>query len=262
MSGRAWPEDATVDVWVAPLDAPPPVLDRLSAVLSPAERRRAEAYRSGDDARRFSAARGWLRHVLAAVLGVEPAAVPLSEDAGKPRLLPSGSPPRFNVSHAGELAVVAVASFEVGVDIEDARAGRRWSGVVPVTCAPREAAALAELPEDEREEAFLAVWTAKEAYLKATGEGLAVAPDRIVVGRPAPDGHTAVRVDDGEPRWWVRPVRPADGYVGAVAAQGTHWGIRLRPTSVLDSRRDPGARRRLDPVRSGRPTEDERTETP
>ena len=249
-----------MDVWVAPLDGPPPVLDRLTAVLSPAERRRAEAYHSAADARRFSAARGWLRHVLGAVLGLEPAAVPVSEDPGKPRLL-LGDPPRFNVSHAGELAVVAVASFEVGVDVEHARSGRRWSDLVPLTCSPREAGALAELPEDEREEAFLSVWTAKEAYLKATGDGLAVPPDPVVVGRPTPQGHTPVRVD-GEPRWWVRPVRPADGYVGAVAAEGTRWGIRLRPTSVLDRRPVPGARRRLDPVRSGRPTEDERTETP
>jgi 4'-phosphopantetheinyl transferase len=259
--GRAWPQDATVDVWVAPLDAPPPVLDRLSAALSPAERRRAAAYRSASDARRFSAARGWLRHVLGDVLGLEPAAVPVSEDPGKPRLL-LGGPPRFNLSHAGELVVVAVASFEVGVDVEDARSGRRWSDVAPVTCSPREAAALAEVPEDEREEAFLAVWTAKEAYLKATGEGLAVPPERVVVGRPVPDAHTAVRVDDGEPRWWVRPVRPADGYVGAVAAEGTRWGIRMRPTSVLDSHQGQRAQRRPEPVRSGRPTEDERTETP
>lgn len=261
VSGRAWPEDAKVDVWVAPLDVAPPVLDRLSAVLSPVERRRAGAYRSASDARRFSAARGWLRHVLGAVLGLEPAAVPVSEGPGKPRLL-LGGPPRFNVSHAGDLALVAVASFEVGVDVEDARSGRRWSDLAPVACSPREAAALAGLPEGEQEEAFLAVWTAKEAYLKATGEGLAVPPERVVVGRPAPGGHSAVRVDGGEPRWWVRPVRPAPGYVGAVAAEGTRWAVRLRPTTVLDPRRLPGARARPEPVRSGRPSEDERTETP
>lgn len=261
VSGGAWPEDATVDVWVAPLDVPAPVLDRLAAVLSPVERRRADAYRSASDARRFSAGRGWLRHVLGAVLGLDPAAVPVSEGPGKPRLLGAG-PHRFNVSHAGDLAVVAVASFEVGVDVEDARSGRRWSDLAPVACSPGEAAALAELPEGEQEEAFLAVWTAKEAYLKATGEGLAVPPERVVVGRPAPGVHTAVRVGDGEPRWWVRPLRPAEGYVGAVAAEGTRWGVRLRPTSVLDPRPLPGARARPEPVRSGRPSEDERTETP
>lgn len=236
MPGPAWPEDATVDVWVAPLDAPEPVAERLAAVLSPGELRRAARYRSAADARRFSAARGWLRHVLGTVLGLDPAAVPVTEGPGKPRLL-TGGPPHFNVSHAGELTVVAVASFEVGVDVEHARSGWRWADVVAVACAPEEADALAAgVPGAEREEAFLAVWTAKEAYLKATGEGLAMAPDRVVVGRPSPERHTPVRVDGRPSPWWVRQLRPADGYVGAVAAEGTRWRVRLRPAAVLEPR--------------------------
>ncbi|MGH9152825.1 MAG: 4'-phosphopantetheinyl transferase family protein, partial [Acidimicrobiales bacterium] len=183
-----------MDLWVAPLDLPAADLDRLAAALGAGERRRAARYRSPADARRFTAARGWLRLVLGAVLGVEPAAVPVSEGAGKPHL-PAGGPPRFNVSHSGELVVAAVAPFEVGVDVEHARAGRRWADVVALACAPEEVEALAARPGDEREDGLLALWTAKEAYLKATGEGLAVDPRRVVVGRPAPGRAAAVTVD-------------------------------------------------------------------
>lgn len=237
MPGGAWPEEATVDLWVAPLDLPADGLDRLAASLSAGERRRAARYRSPADGRRFTAARGWLRHVLGAALGVEPAAVPVSEDAGKPRL-PAGGP-RFNVSHSGELVVVAVAPFEVGVDVE--HAGRRWADVVALACAPEEVAALAAHAGDEREDGFLALWTAKEAYLKATGEGLAVDPRRVVVGRPAPGRAAAVSVDGAPTGWWVRPVVPAGGYVGAVAARGTGWDVRLRPAAEL-GRAPAGAR--------------------
>lgn len=239
MPGGAWPEEATVDLWVAPLDLPTDDLDRLAASLGAGERRRAARYRSPADARRFTAARGWLRHVLGAVLGVDPAAVPVSEGAGKPRL-PAGGP-RFNVSHSGELVVVAVAPFEVGADVEHARAGRRWADVVALACAPEEVAALAARAGGEREDGFLALWTAKEAYLKATGEGLAVDPRRVVVGRPAPGRASAVTVDGAPTGWSVRPVVPAGGYVGAVAAEGVDWDVRLRPAAEL-GRAPAGAR--------------------
>lgn len=240
MPGPAWPEDATVEVWPAWLDAPAAVLDRLAASLTPAEQRRAAAFRSAADARRFTAGRGWLRHVLGAVLGLRPAAVPVSQGRDKPRLLLAG-PPRFNVSHAGELVAVAVASFEVGVDVEHLDAGRRWDDLVGVACSPEEAATLARLPTGEREAAFLAVWTAKEAYLKGTGEGLAVAPGRVSVGRPSPDLHNRVRVDGRDSGWCVRPIRPADGYVGAVAGEGGRWRVRLRPTTDLEAALAAGA---------------------
>ena len=240
MPGAAWPEDATVEVWVAPLDAPAAVARRLAATLTPGEQRRAARFRSAADARRFAVARGWLRHVLGDVLGLPPDAVPVTEDPGKPRLL-TGGPPHFNVSHAGELALVAVASFEVGVDVEDARSGRRWADVVGVACAPGEAAALRAVADEDRDEAFLAVWTAKEAYLKGTGDGLAVAPDRVLVGRPSPERHTPVLVDGRPTPWSVRPVRPATGYVGAVAAVGTRWRVRLRTTSPIEPRLRAGA---------------------
>ena len=224
-----------VDVWTAPLDVGPPTLELLVASLSAAERARAARFRFPDDARRFSAARGWLRHVLGAELDTSPARVPLTDGSGKPRL--RGRPgPCCNLSHARELALIAVADREVGVDVEHADAGVRALEVATVAFTPTEAAALGRLAPADRADAFLCRWTAKEAYLKARGLGLALPPGLVEVGTAPGGAASPVRVTGAaEPsRWWVRQLRPAPGYVGAVAAEGPGWDVRLRPaTEVL-----------------------------
>lgn len=222
---------ATVDVWVAPLDVDGRSLARLVAGLSQAERARAARFRFSRDARRFAAARGWLRHVLATELGTAPAEVPLSELPGKPRLLEG---PCFNVSHAHELALVAVATGQVGVDVEHAGAGPAALHAADIACSPAEAAALRRLPPAERPDAFLWRWTAKEAYLKAKGLGLAVPPGHVEVAT-APEGAAAAVRETGDaapPRWWIRGIRPASGYIGGVAAEGRNWRVRLRPATL------------------------------
>lgn len=227
------PSVAAVHVWVAPLDVASPVLASLVSSLTPAERSRARRYRFTRDAQRFSAARGWLRHVLGAQLGIPPHEVELAEEPGKPRLADAVAP-CFNVSHAGNLALLAVAGSEVGVDVE--HGGSAWRGLdaAGLALSPPEAAALDRLPPAERAEAFLCRWTAKEAYLKARGLGLSVPPDRVEIGT-APSGPSPVRVtgEPGPARWWVRELRPVPAYVGAVAAEGRDWLVRMRSTAEL-----------------------------
>ena len=140
------------------------------------------------------------------------------------------SPDRcFNVSHAGELALIAVAGHEVGVDVEHVASGWRALEAAGLACTPEEADALRKLPAVQRAETFVRWWTAKEAYLKATGQGFSIPPDRVEVAALSAGAAAPVRVvDDGPSRWWVRRLRPAPGYVGAVAAEGPDWQLRLR----------------------------------
>lgn len=216
-----------MDVWVAPLAVPAPLHARLAASLSEAERRRAGRYRFADGARRFTLGRGWLRHVLGAELGLPPEAVEIEDTGRKPRLR-SGDV-HFSLARSADLAVVAVAGFEVGADVEALDGGP--DGEVGVACTESEAAALRRLPAPGRAEAFLRLWTAKEAYLKATGSGLAVAPALVEVGVPTGPVAPVREVSGPDPaRWWVREFRPGPGFVGAVSAEGSHWTIRLRDT--------------------------------
>lgn len=216
---------------MAPLDDAPA---SLADSLSPAERARAARFKFPDDARRWTAARGWLRHVLGEALGVAPAAVPIPTGPGKPRV----EGVCFNLAHAGELAVIAVADHEVGIDIEPLDAGPAALEAASVACTPEESAFLARLPPEEAAPVFLSWWTAKEAYLKATGEGLAFPPDRVGVLGVERGETVAVRItgDPPPPQWCVRPIRPAPNYVGAVAVP--------RTVLVSDSHRNGGYRLR------------------
>jgi 4'-phosphopantetheinyl transferase len=205
---------------VVPLQVPPADRAVLSATLTPAERARADRYRFSADARRFSVARGWLRQVLGAELGIPAAEVTFAYDRrGKPRVAGAGGP-CFNLSHAGELAVIAISDGDVGVDIEPETSAPAALEAAAIACTPAEAAALDRLPAEDRAQAALRLWTVKEAYLKATGEGLSVALDQVEI--PAP--------------WTVRELRPAPGYVGAVAAQGEAWEIVFRSTHLVSDR--------------------------
>ena len=208
-----------MEVWVAPLQVSRAAHDVLVATLTPAERNRADRYRFPDDARRFSVARGWLRHVLGAAIGVPSADVAFAAGPGKPRLDAAGGP-RFNLSHAGELAVIALSDGEVGVDVEPESSGPAALEAAAVACTPAEAAALDAFPLEARATAALRLWTAKEAYLKAIGEGLTVPPDRVQITAP----------------WSVRELRPAAGYVGAVAAEGEDWEVVLRHPHLVSDR--------------------------
>ena len=237
------PGTRTVHVWTAPLEGPPAFLGRLAASLSEHERERAGRFRFVRDARRFSAARGWLRAVLGAELGVPPGAVRLSEDGAKPRLVDE-SGLHFNVAHADDLVVIAVSSSPVGVDVEPVEPTTLDPGPVGVACTTAEAEALGRLAVEDQALALLRLWTAKEAYLKATGEGLSVPPSSVEVGLSRPEEGTPVQVagDPGGGHWWVRELRPAAGFIGAVASEGPDWQVRLRSTAEIARGSAAGAR--------------------
>ena len=224
----------TVQVWVAPLDVAPTVLASLAATLSPAERVRAGRFCFPVDARRFIAAHGWLRNVLGDTLGIAPAQLALTDGPGKPRLADEAAP-RFNLSRSAGVALVAVAAHDVGVDVEHAVAEDVNVGLdlARVACTPAELAELHRLPPPVWGHALLRRWTVKEAFLKATGVGLALPPDQVEVGAEEPDGAVPVQAVGRPARWWARLLEPAPGYLGAVVAAGREWTVQIRSVADL-----------------------------
>jgi 4'-phosphopantetheinyl transferase len=156
---RRWPIDADVH-------------RRLATSLTEAEQQRFSAYRLAADRERFLLGRGGLRRILGLWLGLAPEAVHLETGPhGKPHC-PGG--PAFNLSHSGELILLAVhASRPVGVDVERLRPALDWRAIAGRMLPERQRRALEALPEAERPEAFLAAWCRLEARLKARGDGLA-----------------------------------------------------------------------------------------
>lgn len=163
-------------------------LGRLHAILSADERQRA-ARGHPDVRRRFVACRGRLRMLFARMLHVEPGAIRFCYgEQGKPALAgESAQGWKFNVSHSEDVAIVAVSRAEVGVDLElmrDRHAFESLSTAAPLILAEVERRAWLTLPSEDRIGALLQTWVAKEALLKAVGQGIGAGMDRFTLPMP------------------------------------------------------------------------------
>src|SRR2546421_12655378 len=113
---RVMPADGEALVLALSLAVSPERLAALRALLSPDEIAKADRFAFPELRARSAAARGQLREILGAALERDPASLRFDYGPrGKPDL--SGAPLRFNVSHSGELALVALALREIGVDV-------------------------------------------------------------------------------------------------------------------------------------------------
>ena len=212
-----------IDVWVAGLDVADGVLAGLEADLSQEELERASRLRFEEHRRRFVAAHGFLRRVLARRLGCAPDEVAFAVGPnGKPRLA-VGSALRFNLAHSDGLAVCAVADErEVGVDVERVRRVGDVDRLAHTVLSKRELAELARWGPDRVDEGFLTAWTRKEAVLKARGEGLGrdLATVEVSLDPAAPASLLEIVGEPGtENRWSLHALEAAPGYVAAVAGE-------------------------------------------
>ncbi len=95
---------------------------------------------------------------------------------GKPHLL-NADGFHFNLSHAGEYALLAVSDAEVGCDIERIRPVDPM--LVRRVLTPEEQSVLLSADETEREALFFRYWVLKESCMKQLGEGLLLDPASI-----------------------------------------------------------------------------------
>lgn len=123
-------------------------------------------------------------------------------------------------SHSGQGLLMALAQgLRVGIDLEVKRPRPKAQVLANRFFAPEEAAALAALPDAVREPAFVRLWCAKEAVLKAHGQGISFGLHRLVFALDGEDW-TLVACDPalGAPAdWSLRSFRPAPGYLATLA---------------------------------------------
>lgn len=226
-------EPATVHLWRAELDRDDDEVAQLRTLLTAEERLRAAAHRTERLRRHAVVSRGVLRCVLARYLAVEPEAVQLRYAAyGKPYL--AGEPwlptLRFNLSHSGEIALVAVTGErEIGIDVESLGRNLDYERIIARFLSPREQWMLRTLPPTLRRHAFFTCWVRKEAYAKATGLGLSLPFAQFTVSvRPGEPTAllTAEEGLDDLSRWRLHDVPVGDGYVAALATEGQECTFR------------------------------------
>ena len=221
--GLTFPSDR-IDVWRLWLDSSEASTRELPGMLAPDEVIHAERFHFLRDRLRFIGCRTALRSILGRYLQLAPAEIRFRyETNGKPEItdVQNSSGLRFNVSHSAGLAVIGVSSGRaVGVDIEKVSPKPECLEIARRFFSERENQALLALSVGERQRAFFACWTRKEAFLKATGEGLSYSLSEFSVS-VAPDGPATIQELKADPNavlgWSLANLRPDDGYVGTLA---------------------------------------------
>ena len=219
--------EGEVRVWIASLDLGAESVDRLDWLLSDDERARAARFRFHRDANRFVVSRAVLRTLLGAYLGVEPCLLGFTYGLrGKPALAApfDRTGLQFNASHSAGLGLYAVTEKRrVGVDIERLRPLCDLEAIAERTFSPHERQALRRLPPAQRHQGFFNCWTRKEAYIKATGDGLFHPLERFTVSL-APRLSARLERVEGDPaeagRWTLEALAPDPGYAAAIAIEG------------------------------------------
>jgi len=228
----AAPESARrVQLWWASCSGAEAFAARLEALLDERERLRLERIRVPAGRRQFLTAHALTRLILAHATDTRPSTLRLQYGPrGKPTLAHGGSScaPRFNLAHSGDTVALAVASAEVGVDVEAVRPLPGRDRLLRRFCSDPEQRWVRSRPEEEQDRSFLALWTCKEAYLKAVGAGIAMALRDVEIH--GPEGRLLRIAGDEAPaaEWTLLSTVLPEPALATVAIRGRGWVLEVR----------------------------------
>jgi 4'-phosphopantetheinyl transferase len=216
-----------VDIWQVCLDKPAKAGFEMK-VLSPDEIARGGRFHSEEDQLHFIRCRSALRNVLAGYIAIPAAELRFEYlSSGKPQLAASHNPRamQFNVSHSAGMALIAVSGeHRLGVDVERIREDLATAALAERFFSPREREGLRALPAQLRVRGFFACWTRKEAFLKATGDGLTFPlADFSVTTHPDSDPKLEEIKGNREAgdQWFLADVDVGNVYRAALAVEAT-----------------------------------------
>lgn len=224
-TGPSQPESPAnrTDIWRVCLDQPSGE-DSETSVLSGEEIERANRFLFERDRIRFTRCRSALRGLLARYLAIPAPALRFDYlPQGKPQVAADQNPAglQFNLSHSANLALIAVADgYQLGVDVEKIRSEVDTAALAERFFSLHERASLRALPDHLRVSGFFACWTRKEAFLKATGDGLSFPlGDFSVTTHPELDPALVEIRGNRETgkQWFLADIEVRDGYRAAVA---------------------------------------------
>lgn len=143
-------------------------------LLDEDEKARALRFRFKKDRDCFTISHGILREILSKYILCDPRAIVFEfGEHQKPFIKNNDLGVQFNLSHSHFMAFIAVTLDDpVGVDVEWARENNDLDQLVSRFFSTVEINEYFSLPQNQRKQAFYHAWSRKEAFIKATGNGL------------------------------------------------------------------------------------------
>ena len=211
----------------------PALLMRYEALLDVTERSRLARFHNARDARTFLIAHALVRTTLSQFADTHPHEWRFrTNEFGRPEIAgPAGAGTlRFNLSHCDSLIVCLVAAgVEPGVDVEEICGADDLLELADRYFSPSEVAALRSCPSDTTDR-FFALWTLKEAYIKARGMGVAIPLDKFSFSFC--NERVAIRFDpelaDQADDWTFTLERPLPSHFVAIALRHVPTGTQRR----------------------------------
>jgi 4'-phosphopantetheinyl transferase len=198
-------------------------------VLDEAEQTHAGKIKNALLHKRYVEIHGRLRNLLAKTLNQSPEKIRIKKaEHGKPYLADYPEL-AFNLSHTADRLMIAVGrDCQLGVDIEICKPRVNLSGLVNKCFAEEEVAYWTQLPETQKNQAFYRFWTRKEAFVKATGDGIALGLDQCVINPENPAQFLRIPGKCGMPlTWHVLDIELGEGVCSALVADKKFSVIRL-----------------------------------
>ena len=218
-----------VHIWAVDLTRPSPSLQLVRQLLAADELERANKFHFDEDREFYIYARGVLRLLIGRYQKLPPEDVTLVYgEQGKPALAEDSSL-TFNVSHAFGVALIGFArKRDIGVDIEMIRPLSDARAVARRSFSATEFEEWTAVAEPQKMQAFFNCWTRKEAYIKATGQGLACPLGSFAVTLVPEETAALLHINGSQvqaAQWHLEAVVPAQNYVGAVLVAGSDWTL-------------------------------------
>ncbi len=160
------------------------VLNKYHNLLNIEENTKLNRFRFSKDRHQFLVSRALLKSVLS-LYHVRVSANDWEfrcNQHGKPEIANQSvdNPVQFNLAHCDGLIVLAITkNNEIGVDVEQLNRPRSLFELAATSFSAIEQATLSKLPENKRSKRFIELWTLKESYIKARGQGLSVPLDQF-----------------------------------------------------------------------------------
>lgn len=216
-----------VHIWRASIDLDEHQMGNMLAILANDEVERAAHFHFERDKKRFIAARGILRHILAGYLGKSPCDLKFEYSAkAKPALATTSESKdlSFNLSHSNGFALYAVTSHRnIGIDIEHINDDVLAWEIARKFFSKTEISLLKAIDKNEMHELFFQYWTRKEAILKARGDGISFPMEKVEVSSISGSNFSQITLPGDESEsmhLYVQDLFPWPGYAAAIAVEG------------------------------------------
>lgn len=190
-------------------------------ILHPTEQQHADTIKNGQLHTRYVEVHARLRILLAQAVNAAPEQLRIHKAKyGKPYLVDYPEL-AFNLSHTANKMVVAIAhNCELGVDIELCKTRANLPALVDKCFAEEERSHWQQLQKSQQTQAFYRFWTRKEAFVKATGRGIALGLKQCVINPE--NSNELLRIPKGygqASEWLIQDIDLGESICGALAAK-------------------------------------------